>query len=137
MRNNKEHQEQVALIDWCKFHEGKYPELKMLYAVPNGGHRHVATAIKLKREGVRAGVPDLCLPVARGGSHGLYVEMKCLPNKPTKEQAVWIENLREQGYMSIVCYDWITASEALKAYLGLGKARPYPCATKGNVNLGA
>ena len=119
MRNQKEHDEQCALMQWAKVSERKYPELRLLYAIPNGGSRHITTAVKLKREGVKSGVPDLCLPVARGKYHGAYIEMKVLPNKPSKQQAVWIDDLRAQGYLSIVAYDWITAKAALEAYLGL------------------
>jgi hypothetical protein len=58
-----ERQHQVALIRWVKAIEDAYPVLKLLYAVPNGGDRNLYVARKLKAEGVRAGVADLCLPV--------------------------------------------------------------------------
>jgi len=118
-RNQPEHDEQVALMTWCKLHERKYPELNLLFAIPNGSARHISVAKKLKAEGVKSGVPDLCLPIARGKYHGAFIEMKCLPNKPSKNQAVWIDSLREQGYLSIVAYNWDTARQALEAYLGL------------------
>lgn len=38
--------------------------------------RDKATAVALKRQGVKAGVPDICLPVARNGYHGLHIELK-------------------------------------------------------------
>mgnify|MGYP004433785991 CR=1 FL=1 len=38
--------------------------------------RDARTAANLKRQGVKAGVPDLHLPVARGGYNGLYIELK-------------------------------------------------------------
>ena len=63
-----EHQEQAALFRWAWFAQVKHPALALLYAIPNGGHRHKAVAARMKAEGVKAGVPDLCLPVARGGS---------------------------------------------------------------------
>lgn len=119
MRNQKEHNEQCALMQWAKVSERKYPELKMLYANPNAAKRSPRQGAWMKAEGMRAGVPDLCLPVARGKYHGAYIEIKIPPNKPTKEQAIWIANLREQGYLSIVAYDWDTARQALEAYLGL------------------
>lgn len=58
-----EAQEQCKLIKWAdKCVQMKiHPELSMLYAVPNGGRRDKAEAAHLKRQGVRAGVPDLCL----------------------------------------------------------------------------
>ena len=63
---------QEAIIEWCAWNMQQYPELELLYHVPNGGKRDKATAAVLKRQGVKAGVPDLVLPVARCGYHGLY-----------------------------------------------------------------
>jgi hypothetical protein len=45
------------------------------HAIPNSGRRACGTAVKLKKDRVRPGVPDLFLPAAIGGFHGLYVEM--------------------------------------------------------------
>lgn len=116
-RQDNEHQEQAALIQWGKLNEYKHPELKLLFAIPNGGHRHIAVAHKMKQEGVRSGVPDLFLPVARGEYHGLFIEMKCVGGKPSQNQAVWLANLTQQGYMTIVCFNWITAKDAVVKYL--------------------
>ena len=63
--------EQQSLFRWAAYQSGKYPELKLLYHVPNGGSRNKAEAGRFKAEGVKAGVPDLCLPVPRGEFHGL------------------------------------------------------------------
>ena len=74
--NEFEHDEQVTVIEWADTHSKKFPELAWLFAIPNGGHRSKAQAGKLKAEGVRKGVADLCLPVARHGYNALYIEMK-------------------------------------------------------------
>ena len=62
-----EHIEQALLFKWATFSSGKYPELEYMFAIPNGGYRHYRTAADLKSEGVKSGVPDIMLPVARGG----------------------------------------------------------------------
>ena len=59
--------EQQCLFRWAAFQSGRFPELALLYHVPNGGSRKKAEAGRFRAEGVKAGVPDLCLPVARGG----------------------------------------------------------------------
>ncbi|MCK5236436.1 MAG: VRR-NUC domain-containing protein [Deltaproteobacteria bacterium] len=102
---------------WVAWNLKSYPELALLYAIPNGGQRNRIVAAKLKAEGVKAGVPDLNLAVARGGYHGLYIEMKVKPNKPTKKQLEWHEMLREQGYRVEVCYGWEEGVAVLKGYL--------------------
>lgn len=112
-----EHQHQVALFNWAAY--DKRPELKLLYAVPNGGHRHKAVAGKLKAEGLKAGVPDIVLPVARGGYHALYIELKVGKNKPTPEQAEWLKRLYQAGNKATVCYGWDSAKETIERYLAL------------------
>ncbi len=122
MQKNKmpvptEAQEQMTLFSWAAMQSGKYPELNLLYHVPNGGSRHKAEAGRLRAEGVKAGVPDLCLPVARGQYHGLYIELKAGENTTTKKQKEWLEYLRQQGYYTAVCYGWQPAAQLIEQYL--------------------
>lgn len=112
-----EHQHQVALFDWARMNEGTYPELALLYANPLGGKRPKRTAARMKAEGAKAGVPDLTLPVARGGYHGLYIEMKAGRNKLTESQYWWLKRLRMEGYYTVVCYSWEEARDVLVDYL--------------------
>ncbi len=112
-----EEQEQRALFDWISLAQRQRPELRMLFAVPNGGDRHKAVAAKLKAGGVRRGVPDLHLAVARNGFHGLWIEMKVGKNKPTPDQNWWISRLLEEGYSARVCYGWEEAKRTIEAYL--------------------
>lgn len=114
---NQEHHAQAAVMLWAKVNERQFPELKWLHAIPNGGHRNIKVAQKLKAEGVKAGVPDLCLPVPRQGFSGLYIEMKIAPNKPTPNQIEWLEGLRQNGFKAIVCYGSNQAIAALQHYL--------------------
>ncbi len=112
-----EREEQTALMAYAKLNERRYPELGLLYHIPNGGSRNAIEALNLKRQGVKAGVPDLCLPVARGGYHGLYIELKRKGGRLSAAQRVWIENLRAQGYAVMVCYGFREAADTLEGYL--------------------
>lgn len=112
-----EHEEQKILIQWTKLQENKYPELRLLFAIPNGGARHIAVARKLKSEGVKAGVPDLFLPVGRSGYHGLFIEMKAGKNKPTEDQIGWLEALEDEGYLAQVCWGFEEAKAMILGYL--------------------
>lgn len=115
-----EHQEQVALIMWATVLTPVLPELDLLYAVPNGGKRNIVTAMKLRAEGVKPGVPDLCLPVVRQGKPGLYIEMKRRNAKPSDvspEQQRWHARLIEQGYAVQVCKGWDEARQVILSYL--------------------
>ena len=88
-RKRSEATEQERVINWATFYAKDFPELALLYHIPNGGSRNQLEAANLKRQGVKAGVPDLCLPVPRNGKHGLYVEMKWQKNKTTDKQDWW------------------------------------------------
>lgn len=113
-----EAQEQQALMEWAKRQEGKNPELALLYHTPNGGSRVRAEAARLKAQGVKPGVPDLCLPVARGGYHGMYIELKRINGgRLSKDQAMWLEELARQGYYASVCKGWVDAAKAIIRYL--------------------
>ena len=98
--------EQQALFQWAEFAAKKTPELKLMFAIPNGGKRNITTAARLKKEGVKSGVPDICLPVPCGEFHGLYIEMKIGKNKPSMNQLWLSEQLQGQGYRVDVCYGW-------------------------------
>jgi hypothetical protein len=109
--------EQMALIEWCEYMVYKYPELALIYHIPNEGKRSIAYAVRMKRMGLRSGVPDLCLPVARGKWHGMYIEMKADGGKPSIEQSAWQCKLTAQGYMCITAWSFDYAKDCITAYL--------------------
>lgn len=109
--------EQMGVIDWANWNSNRFPELQLLFHVPNGGKRNTTEAARFKAMGVKAGVPDLCLPVARGGFAGLYIEMKYGKNKTTDNQEQWIAALKAQGYKVEVCWSGEEATRTLEAYL--------------------
>ena len=109
--------EQTNLFRWAAYEQGKYPELKLMYHIPNGGSRNRLEAANLKKQGVKSGVPDICLPVARGAYHGLYIEMKAGRNKASENQKQWLSDLNEQGHYAVLCYGWNAASEVITNYL--------------------
>ena len=91
-----------------------------MYHIPNEGKRSQSAGARLKREGLKPGVPDLCLPVARGTYHGMYIELKRIGETARKEQEQWITGLREQGYAAFVCQGWDSARRLIEDYLKLG-----------------
>ena len=110
--------EQMCLIRWAKANEGAHPEVGLIFHIPNGGKRGRAEAARLKEMGVKPGVSDLFLPVARDGYHGLWIEMKRLDDgRPTKDQLKWIERMIAEGYVATVCHGWVQAARLICAYL--------------------
>lgn len=108
---------QIALFEWAARLEFQFPELSNLYANANGGKRDAREAGRLKREGVRSGVPDIQLAVPVEPYHGLYIELKIGKNKTSNNQDDWIQRLRKQGYKVEVCIGWESAAECIEEYL--------------------
>lgn len=110
-----EHDHQVKVLQFCHRHEDQ--RLQMIFAIPNGGHRSKPVAAKLKAEGVKPGVPDLFLPIAAHGFHGLWIELKAEGGRLSKEQAAWIDNLNQQGYMAVLCTGHEAATQTIESYI--------------------
>lgn len=109
--------EQMGVIDWAEWNAKRFPALKLLHHIPNGGKRNAAEAARFKAMGVKAGVPDLFLPVPMNGYAGLYIEMKYDKNKPTEKQKEWIKALKGNGYKVEVCWSGEAAVKELEAYV--------------------
>jgi len=114
---HQESDEQISLFQWSKLAQGKYPELSLLHAIPNGGKRNIREATRLKKEGALSGVSDVFLPVAKGGFHGLYIELKVKGGKASDNQKWWIAETTKQGYLAVICYGWIEAKGVIEEYL--------------------
>lgn len=117
-----EAQHQTCVFKWAAQPSirSKWPCLKLLHHVPNGGKRDKIEAAHMKQQGVKPGIPDLDLPVARGKYHGLRIEMKDDKGRTSVEQDWWLGELREQGYFCEVCHGWESAVRILQWYLELG-----------------
>ena len=117
-----EAEEQVTLFQWAEIYSNKWPELKLMFHIPNGGSRNVIEAHSLRLQGVKPGIPDICLPVAKSGYNGLYVELKRkVGGRVSEEQEKMIESLKVQGYFVEVCKGWEEAAKMIEKYLE-GKA---------------
>lgn len=118
----EEEVEQTCLFRWAAYSLGAHPELRLLHAIPNGGKRSKSEAARMKAAGVKAGVPDMFLPVARGGSHGLYIELKRIKGgRVSAEQLAWMEELTREGYTCAVCHGWEEARKVIQTYLRGGE----------------
>lgn len=115
-----EQQEQINLIKWTQQPSirGKYPALKYLFHIANERPDKIQAA-NLKKMGVKPGVPDLFLPVAKGHYHGLWIEMKKAGGRASADQIWWLGHLESEGYACRVCYSWEEGAEVLEWYLKL------------------
>ncbi len=113
-----ESEEQQALFEWAERLCFRYPELALLYHIPNEGKRSKATGRKMKKEGMKSGIPDIHLPVARGQYHSLYIELKRRKGSTTSQaQKTWLQLLGKYGNKAVRCYGWEEAAKVIEEYL--------------------
>lgn len=105
--------EQISLVQWLDFH--RIPH----FHIPNGGSRNLLEGVKMKRLGVKAGIPDLCLPFPRHGFAALYIELKRREGgRITPEQEKWLTALNELGNKAVVARGCEEAIRIIEAYIG-------------------
>jgi len=101
------------------------PELTrdLLWGNPSHGRQTPGQCAKNKRQGLVAGIPDIFYAWARGGYHGLHIEMK-RPKTETSRKGVlsaaqkeMIDKLRNDGYRVEVCYGADEAMDVLRDYM--------------------
>ena len=113
-----EAQEQRDLFRWAAYQRGKWPELQLMFHVPNEGKRSTITGARMRDEGMKRGVPDIFIPVPRGQYHGMFVEMKRRAGgRMSAEQERWLADLSRQGYYCAVCRGWEIAADKITAYM--------------------
>ncbi len=113
-----EHHEQVAIFEWAKLNMVKYPQLKNLFAIPNGGQRSRRTGAMLKAEGVKSGISDMMLAYPCGNYHGLFIELKRRDGgKVSPQQQDWINRLNKAGYLAKVAFGAKEAVNIIVDYL--------------------
>lgn len=115
-----EHAEQVDLINWWRVvGPAMYGiDADLLFAVPNGGLRHIGTARKLRAEGVVAGVADLFLAVPAGPYHGMFIEMKRQRfGRQSDAQKDFSSKVFAMGYVYFLAHGAVDAEKNIEAYL--------------------
>lgn len=118
--SGSEHGHQAELFAWAALHMAKLPELRWLFHIQNASANRSARTV-----GVKAGVPDIFLPIRRGRFMGLWIELKrpvsiekkVKAGKPSKEQLDWKDHLLSEGYGVYVAYGWVDARDIIVDYL--------------------
>lgn len=104
-----EHVEQREFVSWFR---KTHPSI-LIFAIPNGGKRGHAEALRLKCDGVVPGVPDLFIPEWK-----LWVEMKIVKGgKVSPEQRDMMIHLSGIGYDCIVGHGFDDAKEKILRFI--------------------
>lgn len=105
--------EQEAIIEYCA-----WKHIPVVH-IPNEGKRSAAYAAQMKRMGLAKGFPDLFIPVAVSGFHGLFIELKRdRKARATDTQKAWLEYLNKAGYRATVCHGSEEAMREIENYFG-------------------
>ena len=111
-----EHALQVECLRWLRL---VYPSV-LCYAIPNGGQRNAIVAAKLKEEGATAGIPDMHIPIPKGGYASLYIEMKNgKAGRLSEYQKKMIQRLQAFGNKVVVCRTFDEFRKEITNYLSL------------------
>ena len=116
--NPPEDAEQQVLAKWLDMHRINW------FHPPNGGHRNVVVAAKLKAQGVKPGVPDVMIvdpPPNYPNNVGTAIELKRRKGGTvSSEQTAWLGILQERGWAVAGCKGATEAIEFLES-LGYGR----------------
>lgn len=121
---------QIMLIKYLQY---QYPKImlnaaQILSSIPLERGKY---AQKMKAAGNTSGWPDIFIAEARGGFHGLFIELKSetakvflkRSEKPATEhiakQIAVLEGLRERGFKAELCIGFEAAKKVLDDYLNL------------------
>lgn len=114
-----EHHIQAAAFDLIRLRAINDWRYQLIYAIPNGGKRHIGVARKMKAEGQKSGVWDMSVDVPCGDYHGLKIEVKRPGGKLTPDQLLMGRLYQKAGYFCKVCYSTLEIMSAIENYLSL------------------
>lgn len=114
MKHN-EYNLQCNCVAWFRL---QYPN-SIIFHIPNGERRDAVTGARLKRAGVVAGIPDLCIPINNGKYGALYIELKDgTSGKVSPRQKEVIDALRNGGQCVSVVRSFDEFIGVVRAYFG-------------------
>ena len=111
MTGKSESSEQIAVVEYCDLRG-----IPIIH-IANESKRSKTYGAQLKRMGMRKGFPDLFVPVALNGYHGLFIEMKSDSGKLSEKQREWLMTLTKQGYLCRVCRSFEAATALINNYI--------------------
>ena len=118
--------EQQALFEWAAIYARETPELDMLYAIPNQGGKGYGAmrrGLKMRSEGQKKGMPDLCLPVRRAHWNALFIEMKDVKGgRMSPHQLDCMSRLSFYNNCCVLAHGFDAARESIMEYLSLDDA---------------
>lgn len=89
-----------AIMQWVR----QQPSIaKLVLHFPNEGKRSARYGKLMKDLGMRPGVSDLFIPMARHDYIGAWIEIKTSKGIVSKEQSLFLQDMIRQNYFIFVC----------------------------------
>lgn len=86
---------QITVMDWVSLH----PDISdFVIHIANEGKRSPRYGAKMKRMGLRKGVSDILITMARHGYHGAWIEIKSESGVVSLDQKRFHKQQTSQGY---------------------------------------
>lgn len=93
-----------------------YKSGKLIFAVPNGGSRHIREAANLKRQGVKPGVSDVIVLIPKKGFASLCIEFKTKVGKQSEYQKEFQKQAESCRNKYVIVRSALQAIEELRKY---------------------
>jgi len=109
----RESRDQQFLVAWFEL---QYPDV-LIAKFHNENNYDVAKRVRLKKEGLLTGIPDLIIFAARGESHGLLIEMKETGGRASTVQKNVVNKLNSSGYYACIAFGFLEGQKIVKEYM--------------------
>jgi hypothetical protein len=106
-----EHQLQAAL---CKYLAVAAVADVYWFAIPNGDLRHVRVGARLKAQGVKPGVPDICVMMPAGRTK--WLELKTAKGRQSPEQQGFEARCQRLGHSYALAHSFDEAVASLREW---------------------
>jgi hypothetical protein len=102
-----------TVIEWVRLHDDIAP---LVMHFPNEGKRTTRYGAFLKALGMRPGVADLFIAMARHHYHGAWIELKSASGVLSPLQNEFLADMTQQDYYTKACWGVDEAIETIKWY---------------------
>jgi hypothetical protein len=79
----------------------------------------IQAGVRLKKKGVKSGVPDCLMLESNNTYKGLVIELKTTKGKLSENQKKWLSDLQDNGFCCYVCRSFDEAKEKIDEYFNI------------------
>lgn len=104
----------LTVMEWVKLHPSISP---YVLHFPNESKRSPRYGRLLKKMGMRKGVSDLFIAIPNKDYAGAWIEIKTMRGRITKEQTIFLDDMKEKGYFCSVTRGVKETMDTIKWYV--------------------